>query len=378
MKKMSKGMALMAVMLAMMLALTGCGVSITDITVPDVVQVAVGETATVDITYVDAKNTDQATLAEAAAKAGVIWEMADTAIATVDGMSVTGVAAGETTLTIKMGDISKTVAVQVVVPVEGVEAPETLALAINGEDSKPLGAKLVPEGATGAKLAYKSSDEAVATVNDNGVVTAVADGECVITTTVVAVDAESALTAETKVTVTTAPAAITLAQSEGILYVGGSTTLEVYTTPEEAAAPDPEDITYVSADDKVATVDEDGKVTAKAVGQTTITVTYQGLTAEYKLVVKAKSAGGNTGTKPSTGGGSTTGTGGGSTGGTTPSTGGGGGGVAPAPDPAPAPAPEPAPPTVPDGANPDDHHTSPDMNTDGAGDTGDLGGLFDD
>lgn len=36
---------------------------------------------------------------------------------------------------------------------------------------------MTPEDATDVKLAYESSDENVATVDENGVVTAVADGE---------------------------------------------------------------------------------------------------------------------------------------------------------------------------------------------------------
>lgn len=44
------------------------------------------------------------------------------------------------------------------------------------------------------KLAYESSDDSVATVDENGLVTAVADGECTITTYVVA---DAPATAET-------------------------------------------------------------------------------------------------------------------------------------------------------------------------------------
>lgn len=383
MKKAHKPMAIVLAV-ALILALTACGVSVTDITVPASVQVAVGDTVPIDITYMDDKNTDQTKLAEAAAKAGVTWEVADTSIATVDGTAVTGVAAGETTLTIHVGDVSKTVAIHVIVPVEGVEAPETLELAINGTDALPLGAKLVPEGATGVTLTYASSDETVATVDDAGIVTAVADGECTVTTTVVAEGAEAPtppepLIATTKVIVTTAPTEITLEQNSGTLYVGGTTTLQVYTLPKEAAAPDPTDITYISSNDKVATVDTTGKVTAKAVGKATITVTYGELTTEYQLVVKARSTGGG-GTQSSGNGGTQTSTspsGGSGGGGTqTPSTpSGGGGGTTPPANPDP-----PAPPAgggVPDGANPDDHHTSPDMNTDGAGNTVNAGGIFD-
>lgn len=53
---------------------------------------------------------------------------------------------------------------------------------------------MTPEDATEVKLAYESSDDSVATVDENGLVTAVADGECTITTYVVA---DAPATAET-------------------------------------------------------------------------------------------------------------------------------------------------------------------------------------
>lgn len=83
-------------------------------------------------------------------------------------------------------NISSTTHVKVVITPTGVEAPEALELVTNGENSKNLDAKMTPEDATEVKLAYTSSDESVAAVDENGLVTAVADGECTITTYVVA------------------------------------------------------------------------------------------------------------------------------------------------------------------------------------------------
>ena len=57
---------------------------------------------------------------------------------------------------------------------------------------------MTPEDATEVKLVYESSDENVATVDENGVVTAVADGECVITTYVTADIPATAENAEAK------------------------------------------------------------------------------------------------------------------------------------------------------------------------------------
>ncbi len=118
--------------------------------------------------------------------------------------------------------------------------------------------------------------------------TAVADGEAEITATL------GEYTASCKVTVTTAPDGIKFGKASGSLTVGGSTTLKLYTTPSEAAAPDMSQVTFASSAEDVATVDGDvdgeGKVTAKKAGKATITATYNGLTAEYSLTVNNKAA----------------------------------------------------------------------------------------
>lgn len=213
-----------------------------------------------------------------------------------------------------------------------------MELVTNGENSKNLDAKMTPEDATEVKLAYTSSDESVATVDENGLVTAVADGECTITTYVVAdapataetatqetaavvtdeetptegenseitADSETVtipdnldsafgvvpegLSATTKVTVTTKVESITLDKTEGILNVGNTVTITATVAPEEAANPA---VTWSSSDESVATVDETGKVTAVAAGNATITATSEddsSVSAGYELTVQQKKA----------------------------------------------------------------------------------------
>ena len=56
--------------------------------------------------------------------------------------------------------------------------------------------------------------------------------------------------------------------------------------PEEAA--DETTVTWTSSDEKIATVDENGKVTAIAAGEATITAAAGEKNATYKLTVQAK------------------------------------------------------------------------------------------
>ena len=73
---------------------------------------------------------------------------------------------------------------------------------------------------------------------------------------------------------------IAFKENSGVLYIGNSRQLE-------AAGENCKDVTYASDNETVASVDENGKVTAKAAGTAVITATSAaGKTAQYKLTVK--------------------------------------------------------------------------------------------
>ena len=175
---------------AMAMSLVACGgVTISGVGLPSEVALEKGATHQLQLEYSAEGDVAADKIAEAADKLTVEWSSSDESIVTVDADGVvTAVSAGEAYVTATMKDkdgLTSTTLVRVAVTPTGVEAPETLELVTNGENAKNLDAKIVPEDATGVKLAYESSDEAVATVDENGMVTAVADGECVITAYVV-------------------------------------------------------------------------------------------------------------------------------------------------------------------------------------------------
>lgn len=401
---------------AMAVSLVGCGVDITSVGLPTDIVLEKGETQQLNIEYGTDDKAEQEKIAEAASKLNLTWSSSDETVATVDETGlVTAVGAGEADVTVSVADvnISSTTHVKVVITPTGVEAPDSIELVTNGENSKALGAKMTPEDATEVKLAYESSDENVATVDENGVVTAVADGECVITTYVTAdilataenaeakpvVDevvsseaevADSAadsevpddaassepkdttdssfgvvpdsLSAETKVTVTTKVEQIVLNKTEGVLTVGNSVTVTATVTPDNATNTT---VNWTSSDEKVATVDSNGKVTAVAAGNATIKATSESdgdVSADYALTVN-KAAGKQN--KPATNYSGTTGSAGAATAPSAPST--------PTYVPEPAPAPAPAEPSQPSGGdsgssndplgglNPNDYWVSPDQ-----------------
>lgn len=171
---------------------------------------------------------------------------------------------------------------------EGISVPESLALEAGGDGSAALNAALLPQGAAGEPLRYTSSDEAVATVSEDGTVTAVGAGECVVRTQA------GSLSGETRVTVTVAVTGLRLSASSKALAPGQSAALSVYTSPREAAAPEAAGLACASSDEAVVTasVSGEGRVTlqASAEGAADVTVRYRGFSAVCHVTVTAPAA----------------------------------------------------------------------------------------
>ena len=386
-----KIIVLAATAIIMAVALAGCGVKITNIAVPESAMVEKGESITLPVVYGtddapavtpetaatgESAATDEK-VAKAAEKLTIEWTSSDESVATVDETgTVTAVAAGEANVTasVKDADIAASTHIKVVVTPTGVAAPESIDLVTNGENTKDLDAKLVPADATDVKLAYESSDESIATVDETGKVTAVANGECTITTYVVAdskdadaselsavaveaADSEEVddsvatmpedlaamdsafgvvpenLKAETKVTVTTNVESVTLDKTEGVLTVGNTVTVTATVTPDTTTNAS---VTWTSSDEAIATVDSEGKITAVAPGTATITATSDSnpdASAAYAVTVQAKKVVTSMSTKTSSKSNS---------GNTGRSSNNGAAAAAPS-NPAPAPVPDPAP-----------------------------------
>ena len=285
------------------LGLTGCGVDITAVGLPESMQLEKGETTQLTVDFGAQDGATEEAIAKAAEKLTLVWNSSDEAVATVDETGkVTAVGAGtaEITVALEEGNISSTCEVKVIVPAEGATSPETLNLEVNGENKAQLDVKATPEDATDVTFTYKSSNPEVATVDENGVVTAVANGETDITVTmtqkletdkIAASVAESepadenaiVMTATTHVVVTTKVESLTFEKGEGTLTIGNSTTIKTTVLPESASD---QTITWKSSDESVATVDEDGKVKAVKVGTSTITATAGDVETDYVLTVR--------------------------------------------------------------------------------------------
>ena len=157
-----------------------------------------------------------------------------------------------------------------------------LTLDVNG--TAKLNATVKPDDATTKTVTWKSDNEGVAIVDNNGNVTAKAAGTATITATV---DGKSA---SCKVTVngqtTTVPVqSVGLNTNKVELSVGEENKLVATVTPEAATN---KEVTWSSNNPEVATVDQNGKVVAQKPGNATITVTTKdgNKTATCEVTVK--------------------------------------------------------------------------------------------
>ena len=118
----------------------------------------------------------------------VTWKSSDENVATVDEKGkVTAVGNGTATITVTSvsGNYTATVAVTVKIPVEiekiSIEAEKETLTKIG--ESTELKVKIEPENADAQKLIWKSDNEMIAAVDENGKVTAIGNGMAIITVT---------------------------------------------------------------------------------------------------------------------------------------------------------------------------------------------------
>ena len=144
-----------------------------------------------------------------------------------------------------------------------------------------LNATCLPENADNKIITWESRDEDVCTVESDGKVTATGAG----TTSIIATNPDSGLTAYCVVTVTQPVTGITLNSDYQELWVGAKYAIIPNIEPYDA---ENKNVTYRSSDPDVATVDEMGVVTAVKGGSCVIIVTTEEcqLTAACTIDVK--------------------------------------------------------------------------------------------
>ncbi len=210
--------------------------------------------------------------------AGVSWTSDNTAVATVDGNGqVTAVGAGDALIQAKAGSRTLECRVHVTSLVTTVSLDKTKVDTDKGE-TVVLTATAGPEDINvPMDTVWTSSNEAVLTV-EKGVVKAVGGGEA---TVVVAINGVSA-TCDFFVHCYPTGVAISPASAE----VNANKTLQFTATLLPADVTETLDFQWSVADESIATIDENGLLTALAAGQTKVIVKAGEFTAEADLTVK--------------------------------------------------------------------------------------------
>ena len=213
----------------------------------------------------------------------VTWSSSDTSVATVTNGKVTAKKAGKVTITATTEDGKLTAKCEVTVKevkVTGVELSKT-TLELNVGKTATLTVTVKPNDATNKKVTWTSSDTSVATVT-NGKVTAKKAGKTTITVTT----EDGKFTAKCEVTVKEVKVTgVTLNKTSATLEEGKTLTLTATVKPTDATN---KKVVWTSSNTAVATVDANGKVTAKSKGEATITVTTEDGNYKATCVITVK------------------------------------------------------------------------------------------
>lgn len=220
----------------------------------------------------------KATITPASADQSITFSSANDKIATVDqNGTVTGVAAGSTTITATSKTIKNTengeylkgtVTINVT---EDIVHASTLKISIDNahlkvNETAKITTEVVPDNATYKNLVFESSDTSVATVDSTGKVTAKKVGTAEITARII----EETNMNPAKVTIIVEEVKVTKLSVAGAVSVnvGESTSLRATIEPDNAAN---KTLKWTSSDPSKATVSEDGVVTGISGGTVTIT-----------------------------------------------------------------------------------------------------------
>lgn len=169
---------------------------------------------------------------------------------------------------------------------------DTLNL-VAGADGRQLVATTTPDNALLDNLTftYKSSEETVATVDKNGLVTPLKAGTATITVTAQAVVTTNGMPlfttrATAKCTVTVTDIAIPATNIEldafsKTMTVGDKAKLTATVKPTDTT----DKVTWKSNNDKIVSVDENGNITALAVGKTEVIATAGSVSAQCTITV---------------------------------------------------------------------------------------------
>ena len=213
------------------------------------------------------------------------WGTSDDVVATVDGSGlVTATANGTATITATSGQASAGATVTVAQEVSSVTVvPAEANLAALGDTLRLTGQAFDANGhaVAGAEFSWGTSDDAVATVDATGLVTAIASGSVTITATAGPVSGSATVTVAQDVS------SVTLVPDTAMVVEGDTLRIAATATDANGQVVTGAGFAWGSGDTTVAVVDATGLVTGVGAGQVQVTATTAGVTGRAELTVVA-------------------------------------------------------------------------------------------
>ena len=156
---------------------------------------------------------------------------------------------------------------------------------INKGERIQLRSKVSPDNATDKKLTYSSSNTEVATIDSDGFILGVGSGEATITA-----KSRNGVTAKATIKVYSPVTDLIIGTENVVLQEGESFKMNVVILPDDA---DNRELSFVSENNGIVNVSDDGVLTGVAEGETKITVTAEGgISKEIQVRVIRKLADG--------------------------------------------------------------------------------------
>lgn len=210
------------------------------------------------------------------------WSSSNSSVVDIDAYTgkYTAKSVGKSVITVTAVDLSLNARCEITVnPIE------TTSIEISTKDEEMnvgeelmLTAAFTPENATYKDLEWSSSDSNIATVDNNGKVTAIKEGEC-------SIYAKTKNGKEIECKIIVIPIAVQKVDftlSEIKLLVGDTKAVEFDITPSDAEV---SEIKWKIEDESIASISEEGIVTCKNIGITKLLVTINGEhTAECQII----------------------------------------------------------------------------------------------
>ena len=196
----------------------------------------------------------------------VSWQSSNDAIVKVDKSgNVTAVSAGKAQIIAETSNgLSDTCDVTVYDHTTGVTMDKTAEININ--EQLQLTAHTLPLETSDGLVTWSCSNNDIATVTENGIITGVKKGSCTVTATSV----DGNYTASCQVKVLQPITDVQLERHDATINVGNIIQINARILPDNA---DNKDVVWTSSNEDVATVSKDGIITGKGAGTAVITVT---------------------------------------------------------------------------------------------------------